>query len=211
MTLQEGALVTPARETILVVDDEPEILEALARSVGGAYRVVQATSGKRAIEILESQAVDLLIADIDMPEMTGLELVAHVRRTRPNVLRFILTGVASLESAIVAINDGEVQRYLTKPWELDELRTAIRDALDRRRTTEMPPATPAVVRALEPPLSPRLRETLDCLLAGASAKDVARDLGVSVHTAREYVQSLYRRFDVTTQAELMAKLSGRRR
>jgi FixJ family two-component response regulator len=66
-----------------------------------------------------------------MPGMTGIELIARVRQSHPDVVRMLLTGGASLDSALRAINEGEVHRYLTKPWDKAEMRETIRQALDR--------------------------------------------------------------------------------
>lgn len=121
---------------ILIVDDEPEILESLKRVFRGPqYTVLTTTSPREALAIIEGGAggprVDLLISDIDMPGMTGVELVARVKRSRPEVMRMLLTGGVSFEKAVRAINEGEVYRYLTKPWDRAELRETIRQALER--------------------------------------------------------------------------------
>jgi two-component system probable response regulator PhcQ len=118
--------------TVLFVDDEPEIIDSLRRTLRDeSYRILGTTSPADALDILDRETVDLLIADIDMPDINGLELVARVRRTHPEVVRMLLTGDASLESALEAINEGEVHRYLTKPWNKDELRETIRQTLAR--------------------------------------------------------------------------------
>ncbi len=193
-----------SQETILLVDDEAHVVEALARTIrNGGYRILEAGSGAQALDVLAREPVDLVISDIAMPVMSGLELLSTIRRTHPRVVRIVLTGFASLDSAISAINDGNVDRYLTKPWEKDEIRAAIRDALDRRRHA---PGIDALV--FDPPLSPRLKQTLDRLARGAAPKEIAVDLGVSTHTVRQYVKTLYKRFDVSSRAELLAKLFG---
>jgi two-component system probable response regulator PhcQ len=118
--------------TVLFVDDEPEIIDSLRRTLRDeSYRILGTTAPADALDILDRESVDLLIADIDMPDINGLELVARVRRTHPEVVRMLLTGDASLESALEAINEGEVHRYLTKPWNKDELRETIRQTLAR--------------------------------------------------------------------------------
>jgi DNA-binding NtrC family response regulator len=117
---------------VLAVDDEAEIIESLRRALRGeAYRFVGTTSPREARDIVDRGEVDLIIADIDMPGINGLELVAHARRTQPQVVRILLTGDASLASAIDAINRGEVHRYFTKPWRNEPLRQNIREALAR--------------------------------------------------------------------------------
>jgi FixJ family two-component response regulator len=194
-----------SEETLLLVDDEQDVIDALARTLrNGGFRLLEATSGAAALAIVEREHVDLLLSDIDMPDMSGLELLTRVRASHPQVVRFILTGVASLDSALVAINEGAVNRYLTKPWDTAGLRLAIRDGLDRRRHN--PATTPGVSAGL----SPRVQQTLERLMQGACPKEIAVDLGISVHTTRQYVKTLYRHFDVSTRAELIAKLHGLR-
>jgi response regulator RpfG family c-di-GMP phosphodiesterase len=118
--------------TLLLVDDEPAIVAALRRTLRGrGYRILGATDPLEALKILDSEQVDLVISDIDMPQMTGLELVAQIRRVRPEVVRILLTGRGTLDSALRAINDGEVHRFLTKPWSDEELRSTIEHALAR--------------------------------------------------------------------------------
>jgi CheY-like chemotaxis protein len=120
------------KHTLLLVDDEPEILDGLRRTLRNeGYRLLTTTSPLEAIEILARGGVDLLLSDIDMPEMSGIDLVARVRRDHPDVVRLLLTGDASLESALTAINEGEVHRYLTKPWTKETLTATLRSALDR--------------------------------------------------------------------------------
>jgi two-component system, probable response regulator PhcQ len=120
------------QHTILLVDDDGHVLDALQRTLRGeGYRLLAVTDGYRALELLAAEHVDLIISDIDMPEMDGVELIKQVRRSHPDVVRMLLTGDASLDSAVHAINDGEVHRYLTKPWDSAELRSILRDAIAR--------------------------------------------------------------------------------
>jgi two-component system, probable response regulator PhcQ len=140
--------------TVLLVDDEAEIVESLRRTLRAqSYRVIGTTSPFDALDLCERENVDLVVADIDMPGMNGLELVARIRRTHPHVVRILLTGDASLESALHAINEGEVHRYLTKPWNKDELRETLRLALDRLEEIRRGAAADRVARAREAMLS----------------------------------------------------------
>jgi len=124
--------VSAIEHTVLAVDDEEEVVEPLRRALRRQpYRFIGVTSPLAALAQLEAGGVDVLIADIDMPEMSGIELVRRVRAAHPDVVRILLTGDASLESAMAAINEGEVHRFLTKPWDKEELRDTIRGALDR--------------------------------------------------------------------------------
>ena len=117
---------------ILIVDDEPEVLESLRRLLRNEpYRVVTTTSPHEALTLLAANPFDVLISDIDMPEMSGVELIKRARAAHPEVVRILLTGGASLDSALSAINEGEVHRYLTKPWQKQELRETLRATVAR--------------------------------------------------------------------------------
>lgn len=117
---------------ILFVDDDSLLLRSLRRVLAAAgYRVVTAESGQEALELLAREPVDLLLSDLDMPVMSGLELVSRVRRSFPEVVRILFTGSSSLESAIQAINRGEVFRYLTKPIAEAELLKVLAEGVAR--------------------------------------------------------------------------------
>ena len=147
--------------TVLAVDDEGEIIESLRRALRGeAYRFIGTTSPEEARAFIDRGQVDLLIADIDMPGINGLELTAHARQTRPEVIRILLTGDASLESAMDAINRGEVHRYFTKPWRNETLRQSIREALARRDEMRSRADAEVAVRSRERLLAGLEREFL---------------------------------------------------
>ena len=113
--------------TILIVDDEEQVVESLKRTLRHEnYEVITCTSPLEAMRRLDAGGVDILLSDIDMPEMTGLELIASTRTKHPQVARILLTGDSTLESALAAINDGAVHKYLTKPWRSKELRESLR-------------------------------------------------------------------------------------
>lgn len=124
----------PNKGTVLLVDDEPMILSALRRQIRNAgYRVLAAGSPQEALSILEREHVEVLVSDIDMPQMSGTALVAQVRQRHPDVVRILMTGRGSLESATRAINDGEVHRYLMKPFDEATLIGVIRESFARRQ------------------------------------------------------------------------------
>lgn len=118
------------QHTILVVDDQPAVLSILRGMLSkGPYTVLSARSAKEAMDILERNSVDVIISDERMPGMSGSDFFAIVRHHFPETVRIILTGYASLDSAIKAINEGEIYRFLTKPCRRQELHAAIEDAL----------------------------------------------------------------------------------
>lgn len=118
------------RRRILLVDDEPSVLEALEDSLRREPWMVQsATSAGQALEILAVTSADVVVSDERMPGMTGSEFLARVCREYPDVMRIMLTGQASLEAAVRAINEGQVFRILLKPCRPDDLRNVLRSAV----------------------------------------------------------------------------------
>lgn len=126
---------TPQTETtLLFVDDEPSILSALRRLFRQhGYRILIAEGGTAGLQILESEHVDLVISDMRMPEMDGAKFLEQVRARWPKIVRILLTGYADISSTINAINRGEIYRYISKPWDDNEIVMTVRDALERNR------------------------------------------------------------------------------
>jgi response regulator RpfG family c-di-GMP phosphodiesterase len=118
--------------TILCVDDEINILATLRRLLRKhGYVVHTAESAREGLLILESNAVDLVISDMRMPEMDGAAFLDIVRQRWPDTVRLLLTGFADIQSILSAINQGEIYRYITKPWDEPELLLIVRRALER--------------------------------------------------------------------------------
>jgi two-component system probable response regulator PhcQ len=125
------------KATILLVDDEPNITEALKRALRKEpYLFLTATSGAEAEKLLETQHVDAIISDEQMPVMSGSEFLARARKRFPNTIRMVLSGQASLEAAVRAINEGEVYRFFLKPVNPTDLAFTIRQALEHKRLEE---------------------------------------------------------------------------
>jgi putative nucleotidyltransferase with HDIG domain len=115
---------------VLFVDDEVNILKSLARLFRAEpVRVLTASSAPEALALLGSEPVQVVVSDQRMPGTTGVKLLAQVRERRPDVVRILLTGHTEIGVAIEAINHGEIFRLLTKPWNDDELRATVRQAL----------------------------------------------------------------------------------
>jgi len=130
------APVTPSRGaptiTVLFVDDEPALLRVIARSLQGlSFRVVTADGAAEALAVMRAGAVDVLVSDIDMPGMTGLELVKIVRREFPSTVRMLLTGAATMARTLEAINEGEVHRFFTKPFDAALFHTTMTGLVER--------------------------------------------------------------------------------
>ncbi len=115
---------------VMFVDDDPEITATFRRNFGREpYAVITANSAQEALGILDRESITIVVSDEHMPEMPGSEFLSIVRRRHPDTLRMILTGQASVETAIQAVNEGGIFKYLTKPCRTDELVTHIRQAL----------------------------------------------------------------------------------
>jgi DNA-binding NtrC family response regulator len=114
--------------SILIVDDEPEILFSLRGLLRRAFELHTAESGAQALEVLQQHPVDVIMTDQRMPVMTGIELLARARGEWPEAIRIVFTGYADIKSVVDAINQGQIYRYLTKPWDPDELIAVLREA-----------------------------------------------------------------------------------
>lgn len=118
--------------TLLFVDDDPAVLRTIRRQlIGDPFEVVMASSADEALAIMGSRRVDLLVSDIDMPEMNGIDLLLLARQRHPDTLRMLLTGAATLESTFDAINHAEVARLLTKPFDPESFRAILEGLGDR--------------------------------------------------------------------------------
>lgn len=117
---------------LLIVDDEESVLQALNRLFRRHYDVVLQTSGAAALDTLQRESFDLIISDMRMPGMSGAELLKNCFEQYPQMIRILLTGYSDLESAIKAVNEGNIYRYISKPWDNDQLRNVVAEALENR-------------------------------------------------------------------------------
>ncbi len=114
---------------ILLVDDEERILRTLTMLLKMHYQVFSTTDGHEALKILQQEKIHLLISDQRMPLMVGTELMRHAKGLSPNTMRILLTGYADVDAAVDSVNEGEIFRYINKPWGPKELRDTIADAV----------------------------------------------------------------------------------
>lgn len=114
-------MAVPMPIRLLIVDDETEILFSLQGLLRREFTLLTAASGMEALEILREQPVDIIMSDQRMPLMTGTELLKQVRRQWPQVARILFTGYADSKAVIEAINTSGLFRYITKPWDPDDL------------------------------------------------------------------------------------------
>jgi two-component system, NtrC family, response regulator PilR len=122
-------------EKILVVDDEQSLREVLSIMLKRAgYAVTSATDGEEAVELLQKEIYDLVITDLRMPKIDGMEVLKAVKSASPETVVLIITAFASADSAVEAMKQGAYD-YLTKPFQVDEVQLIIRNALEKRRLT----------------------------------------------------------------------------
>ncbi|MFZ5889553.1 MAG: response regulator [Myxococcota bacterium] len=219
----------PSRErTVLFVDDDPVVLRALVKSLQGCpYRVLTVASAEEALRLLDVDRVDVLVADHQMPAMTGMDLLSKVSRRFPETARVLLTGQASLSLAIRAVNEGEVCRILTKPCRREDLLAAVNAALQRvesssisrgagsgavptnasftSRKASSRPSMPAAARLPSAfhHLSSRELEVLALLARGDRVEQIAAAMFLSRHTVRNHLKAIFRKVGVHSQAELV--------
>ncbi len=132
-----------SKPKILVVDDEPDNLDLLYRTFYRDYKVLRANSGPAALELLAREGdISVIISDQRMPMMSGTEFLSLTATQYPDIIRIILTGYTDVEDLVDAINSGKVFKYVTKPWESEELKAVVRQAMDthnvlKARTREL--------------------------------------------------------------------------
>jgi len=123
--------------TMLLVDDEPNIVAALKRLFRrDGHHILTANSGAEGLEILAKNKVDLIVSDQRMPGMTGVEFLRAAKASHPETIRIVLSGYTELQSVTDAINEGAVYRFLTKPWDDEQLREHIRKAFEYKELQE---------------------------------------------------------------------------
>jgi two-component system, NtrC family, response regulator HupR/HoxA len=128
-------VTTEAEEaaTVLVVDDEPRVLDALEAILAADFRVLRASSGEAALEVLTHEDVAVIVTDYRMPGMTGVELLQRSHDVAPEALRIVLTAYTDVDSLMEAINTGRIYHFVPKPWEPAELLVVVRRAAERHR------------------------------------------------------------------------------
>ena len=137
------SLERPKKPKMLVVDDEPDNLDLLYRTFRRDFNVLRAESGIHALEVLSAEGeVAVIISDQRKPEMKGTEFLSRTVPKFPDTVRIILTGFTDVEDLVEAINSGQVYKYITKPWDPNELKAVVQRAADtydllKQRTEEL--------------------------------------------------------------------------
>ena len=119
---------SPAKYTLLIVDDEPDVCDSVHDLLRREFRVLKANSGHEGYRLMQEEEVHIIMTDQRMPQVSGVELLTKVKAKNPQAVRMLFTGYADLESIIAAINQGHVYQFLKKPWQPEELLDAVRQA-----------------------------------------------------------------------------------
>ncbi len=126
------------QETLLLVDDEPGIRSSLMRMLRpDGYRILAADSGAEGLRLLSLNHVQVIISDQRMPSMSGTDFLNTVKQLYPDTVRMILSGYTDLRVVTDAVNRGAVFKFLTKPWDGDQLREEVRGAFRRYRSLSL--------------------------------------------------------------------------
>src|SRR5262249_37287459 len=118
------------KHCLLVVDDEADLVHSVQALLRFEYRVLGATRAAEGLKMLEREQVHIVMTDQRMPEMTGVEFLRRLREVSPDTVRLLFTAYADIKAVVDAINQGNVYRYITKPWEPQELQAVLRQAAE---------------------------------------------------------------------------------
>ncbi|WP_137817811.1 MULTISPECIES: response regulator [unclassified Pseudomonas] len=172
---------------ILFIDDEERILRSLALQFRRQYEVLTESDPHRALERLKSEPVHIIVSDQRMPQMSGAQLLAQAREIAPETLRILLTGYSDLDAAVEALNSGGIFRYLTKPWDQQEMAFTLRQAAEIAARQAQAPVTAATSEVSAPLNVLLLDEDADTL---ACVDDFCRAGGHRLLRARSLAEAL---------------------
>jgi len=127
-----ASAIIPGQFTIVCVDDDPDMLAAVVRTLRPVgYQILQVSNPIDALDLVAMRDIAVLVSDYEMPQMNGVDLAAAARRVRPVTVRVMMTGRQSLDTAVEGINQGEIFRYVQKPFDVKTLRRAVEEAVER--------------------------------------------------------------------------------
>ncbi len=190
------------KATVLFVDDEKQILIALRALFRSQYHVLIASNGVEALEVIRREPVQVIVSDQRMPQMLGHELLREVKNLSPSTIRLLLTGYADISAIVRAINEGEVFRFINKPWDNDEIRSivgnAVHIALDTQDSAAVLGSSPLDAEASQAHLLTPERE------AGLLVIDDAQDILTKVRKLYANERPIYNAHCVEEALDLLA-------
>lgn len=171
-------------KTVLFVDDERLVRQSIARVLKGEnYRLLQAESGEAAMDIMKNNPVHVVLTDLSMPGTDGLALLRHIAESHPDTVRLILSGISDSDVLNLAMGEGNIYRYITKPWNDLELRILIRQALeyhslneDRRQLLDHLKEQNAVLEKKVEERTRQLTETMGAAMIGRHTAHIVHNL-----------------------------------
>lgn len=212
---------------ILIVDDEKRIRRGVRRQLERAGHTVHDAAGvAEGLSLLRRERIDLVITDLEMPDLGGLDLLRELPKYQPLVPAIVLTGRPALTTAVQAMRLAAID-YLTKPAPdlIERVDEALRRGSERAEALQSQAALQewerfideaqsrlTALRGRKPEVSVRLdqlssreAEVFQHLVRGLSAQQVAEELQISPHTARNHMKSIFRKLDVNSQLDLIAR------
>jgi serine/threonine-protein kinase len=174
--VQPPARPAVRRPAVLFVDDEERVLNALAHVFRDVYDVETAAGGAQALDRLQARRFQVLVSDQRMPEMPGVELLRQAKGIAPGTVRLLLTGYSDLAAIVGSVNESEVFRFVSKPWNEEDLRATLAEAVDVAIAIEAAAASPT------PPLPP---DAAVLVLGEAAVARAARELSQGAYRVLE--------------------------
>ncbi len=178
--------------TVLFVDDEEKVLRSLKRGLlDEPYKTLFVEDGKRALEVLEHEEVHVIVTDMRMPEMSGLELLEIVKKKHPHIIRMVLSGYTQITTLLTAINRGEIFRFITKPWKLEEeFKAVVRQAIDYYNLQRERDALLAELSQYNLELEERVHQRTEQLLAVTKQVEIGKHASQIVHNLNGPLQGI---------------------
>jgi serine/threonine-protein kinase len=161
--------------SLLFVDDNPRVIDLVSMMFRGAYRVYTASSGAAALELIDAHPVDVIVSDERMPVMRGTELLAEVRRRSPSTIRLLVAGYAELAALVGSLKAGDVFRFVSRPWNPEELKRAVLEAVVASRAASADAA--ATLALARPPPANRPSDVLVIDENGEDRRAIASLIG----------------------------------
>ena len=200
----------PPEPIIYIIDDDDAVrqsLQFMLKAAGITARTFE--SAKAFMEILPQVTSGCIVTDVRMPEVTGIDLLRHVMKTKPDLPVIVITGHGDISLAVEAMKIGATD-FLEKPFDGEQLLSAVRSALSREADTGKRKAELVEIQDKLAALSNRERQVLEGLVAGGANKNIAFDLGISPRTVEIYRANLMTKMAANSLSDLvrMAMMAG---
>jgi DNA-binding NarL/FixJ family response regulator len=195
------------RARVLFVDDESDLLNALKRALRrkqSAWEMLFAQSAAQALDICRSKPCQVVVTDLLMPDVNGIELIRTLNRDYPDTRCLMLSGTAGLDDAAEAINTTRIFRFFSKPCDNALLIKGIEDALGPSPQRNKPPTLQHLMQRFE--LTRSEARLTQALVMGSSLEDSAAEMGITPSSARTYLKRVFSKTGCSRQAELVSQV-----